>query len=171
METSINKREDIIMPTTKKPPFPLLKASVIESMQEIRRVHRLNPRAVRNGKSLGDAVGMTDMGIHLVRIKSGDETTEFHTHYCEEEFLFILSGRGVAEIGKRKLKVGAGDFMGFTAGSLPHAMSNPHKEDLVYLMGGTRRPIDVSDYPRVGIRAYRFAGKRNTVKFKDIAQA
>jgi tripartite-type tricarboxylate transporter receptor subunit TctC len=75
------------MPTTRNP-FPLLKASVIASMQEIRRVHRLNPRAVRNGKSLGDAVGMTDMGIHLVRIKSGDETTEFHTHYCEEEFLF-----------------------------------------------------------------------------------
>ena len=100
------------MPTARKNPFPLLKASVIESMQEIRRVHRLNPRAVRNGKSLGDAVGMTDMGIHLVRIKSGDETTEFHTHYCEEEFLFILSGRGIAEIGERKLKVGAGDFMG-----------------------------------------------------------
>jgi hypothetical protein len=37
-------------------------------------MHRLNPRAVRNGKSLGDAVGMTDMGIHLVRIKSGDDS-------------------------------------------------------------------------------------------------
>jgi uncharacterized cupin superfamily protein len=159
------------MPTTKKTPFPLLKASAIASMQEIRRVHRLNPRAVSNGKSLGDAVGMTDMGIHLVRIKSGDETTEFHTHYCEEEFLFILSGRGIAEIGKRKLKVGAGDFMGFTAGSLPHAMSNPHKEDLVYLMGGTRRPIDVSDYPRARIRYYRFDGKRNRVKFEDITDA
>jgi uncharacterized cupin superfamily protein len=158
------------MPTAKKNPFPLLTASAIASMQEIRRVHRLNPRDIRNGKSLRDAVGMTDMGIHLVRIKPGDETTEFHTHYCEEEFLFILSGRGIAEIGKRKLKVGAGDFMGFTAGSLPHAMSNPHKEDLVYLMGGTRRPIDVSDYPRAGMRYYRFDGKRNTVKYQDIKE-
>jgi uncharacterized cupin superfamily protein len=82
-----------------------LKASAIASMQAIRRVHRLSPRAVRNRKSLGDAVGMTDMGIHLVRIKSGGETNEFHTHDYEEEFLFILSGRGIAEIGKRKLRM------------------------------------------------------------------
>lgn len=158
------------MPTRKKNSFPLLKASAIDAMKAIRRVHRLNARAVRNGKSLGDAVGMTDMGIHLVTIKAGDETTEYHTHYCEEEFLFILSGRGVAEIGKRKVDVGPGDFMGFTAGSLPHTMLNPHQDDLVYLMGGTRRLFDVSEYPRARIRSYRFAGKRNTVNYKDIKE-
>lgn len=158
------------MPTTRKSPFPLLKASTIAAMKEVRRVHRLNRRAVRNGKSLGDAVGMKDMGIHLVRIRPGDQTTEYHTHYCDEEFLFILAGRGVAEIGKRKVEVGADDFMGFTAGSPPHMMSNPFKTDLVYLMGGTRKPFDVSEYPRARVRSYKFAGKRNTVKYKDIRE-
>ena len=153
------------MPATRKKTFPLLKANAIAAMKEVRRVHRLNRRAVRNSKSLGDAVGMNEMGIHLVRINPGDESTEFHTHHCEEEFVFILSGRGIAEIGKRKVEVGAGDFMGFVAGSLPHTMSNPYKIALVYLMGGTRKPFDVSEYPRVRLRAYKFSGKRHTVKF------
>lgn len=159
------------MPETKRTPFPLLKASAIAAMKEKRRVHRLNRRAIRNGKSLGDAVGMKDIGIHLVRIKPGDQTTEYHTHYCEEEFLFILSGHGVAEIGNRKTQVGPGDFMGFVASSLPHTMSNPFTKDLVYLMGGTRKPFDVSEYPRVRMRAYKFAGKRHTVRYKDARES
>lgn len=158
------------MPTAKRKVFPLISAAAIEKMTEQRRVHVLNKRAVRHGKSLGDAVGMREMGIHLVRIAPGDESTEYHTHYCDEEFVYILAGRGIAEIGGRKFKVGAGDFMGFTAKSLPHAMSNPHQEDLVYLMGGTRKAIDISEYPRSRKRAYKFDGKRHTVSFKDVQE-
>ena len=157
------------MPANRKP-FPLLTAAAIEKLDEIRRVHVLNKRAVRHGKSLGDAVGMHDMGIHLIRIAPGDESTEYHTHYCDEEFVYILSGRGIAEIGARKIKIGPGDFMGFTAKSLPHAMHNPYAEDLVYLMGGTRKPIDISEYPRSRKRAYKFDGHRHTVKYKDVTE-
>lgn len=158
------------MPSTKRTPFPLLKASAIAAMKEVRRVHRLNRGAVRNTKSLGDAIGMKDMGIHLVRIKPGALTTEYHTHYCNEEFIYILSGNGIAEIGNRKVKVGPGDFMGFVASSLPHTMSNPSKRDLVYLLGGTRKRFDVTEYPRARLRAYKFAGKRHTVKFNDVKE-
>ena len=156
------------MSTAKNNISPLLTAAAIASMAEYRRVHVLNKRAIRSGKSLGDAVGMQEMGIHLVRIASGDASTEYHTHYCDEEFVYILSGRGVAEIGKRKFKVGPGDFMGFVAQALPHAMSNPNKEDLVYLLGGTRKPIDISEYPRSRKRAYKFSGLRHTVAYKDV---
>ena len=159
------------MPESKRSLFPLLTANAIARMKEKRRVHRLNRRAIRNGKSLGDAIGMKDMGIHLVRVRPGDQTTEYHTHYCDEEFLFILSGHGVAEIGNRKIKVGPGDFMGFVAGSPPHMMTNPFKKNLVYLMGGTRKPFDVSEYPRVRKRSYKFAGKRHTVEYDDIEES
>jgi uncharacterized cupin superfamily protein len=151
-----------------KSPHPLLTAGTIAAMKEDRRVHRLNPKGVRNGKSLGDAVGMRDMGIHLVRISPGDETTEYHTHYCDEEFVYILSGRGIAELGTRKVEVGPGDFIGWSAQSEPHTMHNPFKKDLVYLMGGTRKPIDISEYPRARKRTYKYAGKRDTVVFGDI---
>ena len=151
----------------KTKPFPLLTAAAIARMAVERRRHFVNKKALRLNKSLGDAVGMQDMGVHLVRIKQGDDTTEFHTHFCEEEFVYILSGQGIAEIGKRKIKVGPGDFMGFTAQSLPHGMTNPHKEDLVYLLGGTRKPVDICEYPRSRKRGYKFAGRRHLVKFGD----
>ncbi len=159
------------MPKSKSKPFPLLTADGIAKLKEQRFVHRLNPRAVRHGKSLGDAVGMKEMGIHHIRIAPGDETTEYHTHYCDEEFVYILSGRGLAEIGGRKITVGPGDFMGFTVKSLPHTMSNPYREDLVYLMGGTRKAIDISEYPRSRKRTYKFDGRRHTVKFKDVKES
>jgi uncharacterized cupin superfamily protein len=108
---------------------------------------------------------MTQLGLHLVRLPQGADSTEYHTHFCDEEFVYILSGRGVAEIGRRTIKVGAGDFMGFTAQSLPHGMTNPHKEDLVYLVGGTRKEFDVCEYPRSKKRGYMFAGRRHLIKF------
>jgi uncharacterized cupin superfamily protein len=152
----------------KAQPFPLLTAAAIARMKTERRRHFINRGALRLNKSLGDAVGMREMGVHLVRIRQGDDTTEFHTHYCDEEFVYILSGHGIAEIGKRRIKVGPGDFMGFAAKSLPHGMSNPYKEDLVYLLGGTRKPIDISEYPRTRKRAYKFDGRRHLVRYGDV---
>ena len=152
----------------KAKPFPLLTAAAIKRMAVEGRRHFVNKNVLRLNKSLGDAVGMTEMGVHLVRIKQGDDTTEFHTHYCDEEFVYILSGHGLAEIGKRKIKVGPGDFMGFTAQSLPHGMTNPHKEDLVYLLGGTRKAVDICEYPRSRKRGYKFAGRRHLAGFDDV---
>ena len=57
------------MPATSQKPSPLLTADAIAAMEEVRRVHVLNARAVRNQKSLGDAVGMKELGI-------GDEQSE-----------------------------------------------------------------------------------------------
>ena len=90
----------------KAKPFPLLTAAAIARMAVERRRHFVNKKALRLNKSLGDAVGMSEMGVHLVCIKQGDDTTEFHTHFCDEEFVYILSGHGIAEIGKKKIKVG-----------------------------------------------------------------
>ena len=156
------------MPSNKRRAHPLVKAAAIAKIKPTPRQHRFNPRAVRHNIALGDLVGMTQMGVHLVRIKPGGETTEYHTHYCDEEFVYILSGRGTAEIGDRTFTVGPGDFMGFTAQSLPHVMTNPFAEELVYLLGGTRKGFDVSEYPRIKKRSYKFCGERHTVLYRDI---
>jgi uncharacterized cupin superfamily protein len=80
-----------------------------------------------------------------------------------EEWVYILSGRGMAEIGSERVEVGAGDFMGFVAGSLPHAMANPFGDELVYLVGGNRLPFDICEYPRLRKRRYRVNGKNEFV--------
>ncbi|TYQ25062.1 cupin domain-containing protein [Pseudanabaena sp. UWO310] len=147
----------------------LLTASDIANLPEVTKLHFLNANVVRNTKSLSDLVGMKNLGIHLVRVESGKETTEFHFHEYEEEFIYIISGRGIAEIGDREIEVGAGDFMGFTAPSLPHGMRNPFAEDLVYLMGGERLDFDISEYPKKQKRNFRSHQQRQIVDFDNIA--
>jgi uncharacterized cupin superfamily protein len=149
--------------------FPhLLKADQIAAMPETVKIHSLNSDAVRYTRSLGDALGLTHISVHLVRVQPGKETTQFHFHHQEEEFLYILSGRGIAEIGDRAIEVGAGDFLGFTAPSLPHTLKNPFDEDLVYLMGGERSKFDVCDYPRLQKRLYRADGDRQLIDWQHL---
>jgi uncharacterized cupin superfamily protein len=145
-----------------------LSAAEIAAMPEVKRTHPLNPKAVRQTKSISDALGLSHIGVHLVRIAPGDETTEFHLHQVEEEFIYILSGRGIAEIGEHQVEVNAGDFMAFTAPSLPHAMRNPFENDLVYLMGGNRQHFEICDYPHLQKRQFRHGDERHLVNWSDL---
>ena len=151
------------------PKHPLLRKAQVEALHEEARPHPLDPKLVRHTRSLGDAVGLSTIGVHLVRLKHGDTSSVLHFHHQDEEWVYILSGRGVAEIGDEKLEVAAGDFMGFVAGSLPHNLHNPNTEDLVYLVGGNRLPFDVCDYPRIGKRRYRING-RNVYVDADVLE-
>jgi uncharacterized cupin superfamily protein len=151
-----------------KRPHPLLRAADIQAIPETRFVHPLDAGAVRQTRSLGDATGLASLGVHLVRLTPGSVSTVYHFHHHDEEWIYVLSGRGVAEIGDEKFEVGAGDFMGFVAGSVPHLLRNPSDADLVYLVGGTRPPFDVCDYPRIGKRRYRSHGEAEFVDFSDI---
>ena len=149
-------------------PRHLLKKSQIAKMEETAFQHRLNKNALRHTKSLGRATGMTRLGVHLVRLEPGRDSTEYHFHHHEEEFVYILSGRGETDIGEETHPVEAGDFMGFSAPSLPHIMRNPHDEDLVYLMGGQSLADDVTEYPRIGKIMYKVRGERQVVDGKHI---
>jgi uncharacterized cupin superfamily protein len=146
----------------------LLSAEAIAAMAERKFQHMFNPNGIRMTRSLSDACGMKQLGVHLVRVEPGRESTEYHTHSHDEEWIYILSGRAIAEIAGRKTEVKAGDFMGFVAGSVPHTMTNESTEDLLYLVGGTRHAYDVVDYPRRGIRSYKYDGKRDNVETKKL---
>ena len=137
----------------------LIRADEVQKLAEERRPHPLNPAFVRHTRSLGDAAGLTSIGVHLVRLGKGDTSSVQHAHHQDEEWVYILSGRGVANIGEEKHEVGPGDFMGFAAGSPAHNLYNPNHEDLVYLVGGNRWPYDVCDYPNIGKRRYRINGQ------------
>jgi uncharacterized cupin superfamily protein len=152
-------------------PHPLLKAAQIESMPEEARVHALDPGVIRHNRSLGDAVGLSSLGVHLVRLRPGHVSTVYHFHHQDEEWIYILSGRGIAEIGDETMEIGPGDFMGFVAGSVPHLLRNPNREILAYLVGGNRLPFDVCDYPRLRKRRYRIDGKSEFVDWDLLEKA
>jgi len=144
-------------------PYPLLKADEIARLEETIHVHQFNENAVRHTRSIGDLLGLSSLGVHLVRLEKGKDSTQFHYHHVDEEFLYIISGKGIAEIGDEEREVGPGDFMAFVKNSLPHGMRNPFDEDLVYLMGGNRNAIDICDYPRIRRRMYRVDGAKQYV--------
>jgi uncharacterized cupin superfamily protein len=141
----------------------LIHASDIEAMEETEFVHPLNPNAVRMTKTLGTLSGLKNLGVHLVRVEPGKDTTEYHVHQDEDEFVYILSGTGVAEIGGETISVGKGDFLGFAAGGSPHTMHNPGPDDLVYLMAGEHRQEDTVDYPRKRIRLLKSGTNRDYI--------
>ncbi len=148
-------------------PNPILHASEIERMDEFRFDHPLNINAERYTRSVSDAVGMKNIGVHLVRVEPGKETTAFHFHHAEEEFIYILEGKGLLELGDEEIEVGPGSFIGFTAPSLPHAMRNVGERDLVYLMGGERRDSDVCEYPRLRKRWFRVGDQNQIVDIDE----
>jgi uncharacterized cupin superfamily protein len=146
----------------------LLRRSQLETLPLKRLVHQHNPQAIRHTTCLTDPLGFTGMGVHLVHLEPGDLSSEHHFHEEDEEFVYLLSGRAVASIGDQELEVGPGDFMAFPRHSPPHHMENRGAETVVYLVGGTRSPIDICNYPRLGLRQYRIHGKREFVREQDL---
>jgi uncharacterized cupin superfamily protein len=146
----------------------LLCAADIEAIEPQARRHQFNDNAVRSTRTLGTLVGLERIGVHLVRLVPGRESTQFHYHDADEEFLYVLAGRGIAEIGDHTYEVGPGDFMGFPAPSEGHSLRNPFDEDLVYLMVGERNANDVVHYPRIRRSMLKGPGGRRWVDWNDL---
>lgn len=133
----------------------VLTKSEIDAYPGIEKTHFLNANAKRVNKSLGDLTGLTGLGFHLVTIRPGDESTEFHRHYFEEECVYILSGCADAYIGDSVHKVAEGDFIGYRACGLAHKLVNTGTQDLACIVVGQRLDHDVADYPDKKQRIYR----------------
>jgi uncharacterized cupin superfamily protein len=91
-------------------------------------------------RRLGDATGLTRMGVALREVQPGFAGTNRHFHLVEEEWTYVVSGRGTVRIGPHRLAVTAGDFVGFPPGPRPHHFIAEGDALLVLLEGGERRP-------------------------------
>jgi uncharacterized cupin superfamily protein len=148
----------------------LLTAKAIGDMPGLAKTHFLNPNAKRINKSLGDATGLTGLGIHLIEVAPGAETTEYHLHHHEDEAVYVLEGRATATIGDEQHPISPGDFIGYRAGGLAHTIVNTGDAVLRLLVIGQRLAHDVGDYPRLQKRIYRQAGlAADVVDHTDIA--
>lgn len=146
----------------------LLTAQEISQMNGEHKVHFLNPDAVRINKSLGDAVGLRHIGIHLIQIEPGKESTEYHLHYYEEEAVYVLSGKGTLTMENDLYPIAQGDFVGFPCHTVAHSIINDGTEILECLVIGQRLDQDVADYPNQHKRLYRNNGEWNLVDTADI---
>lgn len=116
---------------------------------------------------LSDRAGLSRAAMSLARIPPGKESFLPHAHRGTEEFVFILSGRGRMLIGEQEYDVGPGDYAGFATDGTPHHLRNTGDEDLVFLQGGERAPMDVVEFPTIG-KVSVFAGG-DLIRFHDAA--
>lgn len=106
-------------------------------------------------KKLGDAAGLTDFGVNLVRLPPGKWSSQRHWHTVEDELVWVLEGEVVAVEDDGDHLLRAGDCIGWKAGvANGHCLQNRSARDAVYLEIGTRRPeIDACDYPDIDMVA------------------
>jgi uncharacterized cupin superfamily protein len=148
----------------------VLTKSDIDSTAEAKHVHQFNEQAIRHTVSLSDIVGLTKVGLHLVRVEAGDETTTHHYHEESDEFIYVLSGELSLRYGDEHYQLSAGDFVGFPAHGAPHSMRNDSEADATYLMGGSRPPIDITLYPEINRKMYNIHGKKEYVDLEDLGE-
>lgn len=120
--------------------------------------HPLNPRSRVTGHALSRPAGLQAVGLWELTIPPGRESFIYHRHHREEEFVYVLSGRGIVEIDDEEHEIGAGDFVGFPPGTAHH-LRNPFEEDLRYLSGGQNLESEVADFPREDRRMVRVGGR------------
>lgn len=106
---------------------------------------RVLPRAVRK---LGDAFGLTQMGLSQVTIHPGKESSLRHHHTHEDELIIMLVGRLVLHTNEGEEILEPGMCAGFRAGDgNGHHLINRSDEDAAYLVASNRHPSDGASYP------------------------
>lgn len=139
-----------------KPNLYLLRAADIAARSQSFS-HPWNPQSELIGYLLGKSTGLKRVGVNFARMPPGKESFVYHSHWGEEEWIYILDGKGIARIDDVEYEVSRGDFMAFPTPNVAHHLRNPFDTELVYLMGGENRDIDVVDFPDAGKRLFRNA--------------
>ena len=111
------------------------------------------PCAARARHRLGDAAGLTDFGVNLLRLPPGTWSSQRHWHSAEDEFVYVLEGEVVlvTDVGEETLRVG--DCAGFKAGIKDgHHLQNRSPADVLVLEVGSRKAEDAGEYSDIDMR-------------------
>jgi uncharacterized cupin superfamily protein len=112
------------------------------------------PCAARVRRRLGDAAGLTDFGVNLLRLPPGTWSSQRHWHSAEDEFVYVLEGEVVLATDAGEEILRAGDCAGFKAGLRDgHHLQNRSTRDAVLLEVGSRKSAeDEGEYPDIDMR-------------------
>ena len=108
----------------------------------------------RTRKKLGDAAGLGQFGVNLLRLPPGAWSSQRHWHTHEDEFVYVLAGEVVLVTDDGEEVLRGGDAAGFKAGySNGHCLANRSESDVLVLEIGSRAAEDVTYYPDIDMVA------------------
>ena len=123
--------------------------------------------AGRQKTALGNAVGLTQFGVNLTRLKPGAASALRHWHENEDEFVYVLEGELVLVEDEGETILKAGGCAGFKANvANGHQLVNRTNRDALILEVGTRAPRERAHYPDVDL-LYEVDGKNIRILHKD----
>jgi len=104
--------------------------------------------------ALGEAAGLTQFGVNLLRLPPGRWSSQRHWHSDEDEFVWVISGEVVLVTDSGEQVLRAGECAAFPAGEANgHHIQNRSAAEAVLLEVGSRRPAtDVVEYPDIDLR-------------------
>ena len=106
-----------------------------------------NDVAGRLYRRIGQATGLTDIGISHCVLEPGAWSSQRHWHTGEDEFVYILSGEVVLVTDGGEEVLRAGDCAGFKANDGDgHHLQNRSGQDVVLLEIGSRVPTSTGHY-------------------------
>jgi uncharacterized cupin superfamily protein len=108
------------------------------------------PCRQRSWLRLGDAAGLTQFGVNLVRLPPGAWSSQRHWHSHEDEFVYVLKGELVLVTDAGEELMHVGDSAGFKAGVRDgHCLQNRSTQDAEFLVVGSRVEEDFGEYPDI----------------------
>ncbi len=111
----------------------------------------------REKRALGDALGLTKIGVNLTTLPPGKESSMRHHHTHEDELVYVLEGELVLRTNAGEQVLPAGTCAGFPAGSGDgHQLVNRSDRPARYLEISNRDDDDTAAYPDDDL-AYRKA--------------
>ena len=120
------------------------------------------PCRARDRTKLGDAAGLSQFGVNLLRLPPGAWSSQRHWHTSGDEFVYVLSGEVVLVTDGGEEVLRPGDAAGFPAGHTNgHCLQNRSDRDTRVLEIGTRIHDDAAYYSDIDMVAP--AGGRTAV--------
>ena len=111
------------------------------------------PCRLRERTRLGDAAGLTQYGVNLLRLPPGAWSSQRHWHAKEDEFIYVLSGEVVLATDAGEEMLRAGDCAGFKGGDPDgHCLQNRGTADAMVLEIGSRIPGEYATYSDIDMK-------------------
>ena len=122
------------------------------------------PVKARERRALGNALGLKNFGVNLLRLPPGCQSSQRHWHSKQDEFTYIVKGEVVLITDDGEQIMTAGMVAGFAANSgNGHCLVNRTESDTLVLEVGDRTAGDEVDYTDIDMQARWIDGVRRYV--------